>query len=637
MDSKRSSIVLLEDIGLILLVVLTRILSASGFLHKWDSVQFALALSDYDITRHQPHPQGYPGYIAMGRLARQLIPDDNAALIAVGVIFAAVTAVAVHRLGIRLLGERGGFVAGLLASVNPLLWYFSSVALSYTAGAAVATLAAWAAFSARGRARWLIPVIAGFASLVWLPGGVLVLPVCAWGFLRRDDEVDESAPEPGSIAISIAGFLGLFLLTLFAGYLPAVMDTGGFGPYLNEITSESGKHVLRFGSWARGPIDEFLATTGSLGGLFEEGLRKGKWLLLALLVPIAGEKGCPTRRVIGILPLGIAGFIAMCWGPVPFLRVVGILVFFLTATYVLPRPLEPSGWNRLTFLALWLIPGLLLFVLVYVNYVGVLTIFLPPLILLEAWSIERAAAFMMLQTIREPSDNPNAESEGEEKGAGVTTGKGPDPRVGRFVAWVLVGLMVMNDIGGFIDSRTNESLSAIRENDRYFRAAISAVKSAPVPQSELIILGYSNYRHWTYYFPEAEIIWSKYLLFNPIGRNTRVWVSRGRHQEKVLPDEIREVQIEGVDKPVFEASFFTRGAKGLIVFPAEMDHFSGTAQVMPLFAGEEGESEPVCYIISLENVERIVFRGADWCESVDESGETVGGWCGDWEGRWWLE
>ena len=36
-------------------------------LEDYDSVNFGLALHDYDIGKNQPHPPGYPVYIAAGR------------------------------------------------------------------------------------------------------------------------------------------------------------------------------------------------------------------------------------------------------------------------------------------------------------------------------------------------------------------------------------------------------------------------------------------------------------------------------------------------------------------------------------------------------------------------------------------
>ena len=35
-------------------------------LEDLDSINFALGVRDFDVARHQPHPPGYPVYIAVG-------------------------------------------------------------------------------------------------------------------------------------------------------------------------------------------------------------------------------------------------------------------------------------------------------------------------------------------------------------------------------------------------------------------------------------------------------------------------------------------------------------------------------------------------------------------------------------------
>ncbi|MCX6645372.1 MAG: hypothetical protein NTY09_03305, partial [bacterium] len=236
MNHKRQSIEILIDLGLTILVVLTRMLSASKYLHKWDSVQFALALHDYDITRHQPHPTGYPGYIGLAWIIRQFIRDDNTALIAVGVFSAIIIAIATHHLGRFFLGNRGGFIAGLLAAINPLLWYFSSIALSYVAGLAFAMLAVWISVASRGRMRLLGPFFAGVSSTVWLPAGILIFPVIIWSYLRNFREEDGKFNQRVFLMSIVYGAM-LFAIPNLIAYIPIIIDTGGFSEYMAQIGS----------------------------------------------------------------------------------------------------------------------------------------------------------------------------------------------------------------------------------------------------------------------------------------------------------------------------------------------------------------------------------------------------------------
>lgn len=51
---------------------LTRLLAISASLMDWDEALFSLALQDYDVTGHRPHPPGYPVFVAAARLVHLL-------------------------------------------------------------------------------------------------------------------------------------------------------------------------------------------------------------------------------------------------------------------------------------------------------------------------------------------------------------------------------------------------------------------------------------------------------------------------------------------------------------------------------------------------------------------------------------
>src|SRR6267378_3083409 len=52
--------------ALSLLTVLSRLPYRARMLYNWDAVQFALALREYDVVKHQPHPPGYILYVGLG-------------------------------------------------------------------------------------------------------------------------------------------------------------------------------------------------------------------------------------------------------------------------------------------------------------------------------------------------------------------------------------------------------------------------------------------------------------------------------------------------------------------------------------------------------------------------------------------
>ena len=81
---------------LIITVVATRIPFMSRFLYEWDSVNYALALTDYNVLQQQPHPPGYILYVALGRAANIIFQDPNTSLIALAILFTALSAVLIY-------------------------------------------------------------------------------------------------------------------------------------------------------------------------------------------------------------------------------------------------------------------------------------------------------------------------------------------------------------------------------------------------------------------------------------------------------------------------------------------------------------------------------------------------------------
>ncbi len=91
---------------LFLLTVISRIPFTSKFLYHMDSVQFALALDQYDVTIHQPHPPGYFLYVMLGRLLRLFIHDANTVFVVISIFFSGLTVVAVYFLGKEMFDRK---------------------------------------------------------------------------------------------------------------------------------------------------------------------------------------------------------------------------------------------------------------------------------------------------------------------------------------------------------------------------------------------------------------------------------------------------------------------------------------------------------------------------------------------------
>ena len=123
-------------------IAATRVWACAKTLWDWDEVQFALALREYDVAWHQPHPPGFPMFLAMAEVLRTVIPSDFRSL----QILTLIAAAALFPLAFALARElsfpfASAFAGALLFVFFPNVWFYGGTAFSDVAGLAV-TLAA---------------------------------------------------------------------------------------------------------------------------------------------------------------------------------------------------------------------------------------------------------------------------------------------------------------------------------------------------------------------------------------------------------------------------------------------------------------------------------------------------------------
>lgn len=227
--------------------VATHLPSLSPTLEDIDSLNFALGLRDFDPARHQPHPPGYPVYIALARMSYAAVertassldrlPMEALALAIWSAIGGAVAIIAAASLFRTLDTSRGGndsarwFPAALLAA-SPLFWMTGLRPMSDMPGLAAALVSlALTAKGVEGR-RWLPwgALAAGLAAgirsqTVWLTVPVLILAIAtqrragAWWLLSRP------------VAALAAGGL--------AWAVPLVVASGGVSGYLRALGTQA--------------------------------------------------------------------------------------------------------------------------------------------------------------------------------------------------------------------------------------------------------------------------------------------------------------------------------------------------------------------------------------------------------------
>ena len=176
---------------LALVVVISRWIDHSQFLYLADSVKYALALDNYDVAIHQPHPPGYALYILLAKLIYLLTHDANLSLIVVSIILSIGALYAVYYLAKTVYGRPTAWVAVLLFISAPVVWFHGQVALNYVSDALFSAWFGYLAYRAlTSRSSDHRPAI--WASVVLAIGGgfrptliIFMLPLWCWMVWRQ--------------------------------------------------------------------------------------------------------------------------------------------------------------------------------------------------------------------------------------------------------------------------------------------------------------------------------------------------------------------------------------------------------------------------------------------------------------------
>ncbi len=118
-------------IGVAVLCAASRLLALSRSIWDWDEALFTMAMRDYAVTFHHPHPPGFPVYIAMAHVLRLVVPDDFRALQAVNLIAAMLVFPAVYLFARQLrMRFTPAVMAAALFAFFPNVWFFGGGAFS---------------------------------------------------------------------------------------------------------------------------------------------------------------------------------------------------------------------------------------------------------------------------------------------------------------------------------------------------------------------------------------------------------------------------------------------------------------------------------------------------------------------------
>jgi hypothetical protein len=436
--------------GLAALTLVSRWPYRARMLYNWDAVQFALALREFDISKHQPHPPGYLLYVALGRLLNASLGDPNMAYVTLAMLFSAATTFMVYWLARALYDRVPAAAAAALLAVSPLFWFYGSVGLTYAGEAFGAVLVAWFTWGAlRGDSRQLYAGALALGLVGGIRPSVLVLLFPLWLACA-------------AVGIRRVGRIGRGLLVVggavLSWLLPMLWLTGGLAAYLRASSQLYGSVVL---------------PTSVLGGSLDVTLAQARYVLASV--------------VIGLGPLALAAV-------------------------ALPLYLRRAGWGRPEwFLAAWTVPPAAFYTLVHFGQAGYVLTFLPALVILMSRVLVEVVAAGS-ERLRRPNWRWGLTAAALVPLCLVSTGffvsARPVPRefnnrTGE--AWIW---RAKDEAHDWIMSRT---AAALREHEAVIRTYVDTIRAVYDPSDTALVTELGNrrsypwLRHAMFYMPEYAI------------------------------------------------------------------------------------------------------------------------------------
>jgi hypothetical protein len=253
-------------------------------LEDLDSMNFALGVRDFNPSRHQPHPPGYPVFIALGKISHAAWPSDAGSLSLWSALFGALSVFPLLALfrSLEALGRTGedanrrSALATLVVVASPLFWFTALRPLSDMTGLAAA-LAAQACLAAalvrRRRADSADPsaiaqsgrlIVAG-ALIAGLAVGIrtqtiwLTLPMLAVVLLDRAGR---------GAAGALLGSMMTFSIGVLAWAIPLVIASGGPSQYRAAFAGQAAEQFTGLDIFLSNPTPRRMAL-GIIAALVE--------------------------------------------------------------------------------------------------------------------------------------------------------------------------------------------------------------------------------------------------------------------------------------------------------------------------------------------------------------------------------
>jgi 4-amino-4-deoxy-L-arabinose transferase-like glycosyltransferase len=427
-------------VALVVATVASRLPFMTQTLYAFDSANYALAVSSfYNVAFHQPHPPGYPIYVAVARLLNIGFHDANRSLVVESIVWSVLAVGCTIALGQRLFGRQIGLLAGFLLTFTVGFWGYGEVAYPYVALAGeTASLALLAHLALAGR-RWLVVPLGlawAFAAGVRWDAAVFCAPLWAWALW--------SVPWRLRLAS-----LGLAALGVVGWAVPMVVLSGGWAVYLAAVSD-----YLKV--WS--PQSAYVVGDYASGGETQATYN------LNFLVNY-------LRQMLGV---GL------------------LLVPYLLGRRFSPSALAADGRSR--FLALWVVPPLVVYVFAHLGEPGYVLSLAP-----------QAAILVGLASVDLGHEMDSLSRVLRARGWRVPTS------VAAAVTGLLVLAVVAWNVQAFLRGVGPGRLPDLRARDATTSAQVAFV--AAQPRDSTLVLAHDILRQVQFYVPgqRVDLLYSEYV------------------------------------------------------------------------------------------------------------------------------
>lgn len=317
---KLSSLII--GVFLTALFMIMRIPFRSRVLFNWDSVNYALGMFDFNISKHRPHPPGYIFYIKFAKIVNQWFNDPNTTLVWISVLAGLLAVLFTYAFACKRFNKNDAIIVALLIVTNPLLWFYNELALNYSLEAFFSISIAYSFYLAmKGSKRWaligvlLLGIGGGFRQTIL----IILLPLSVFILFHQTWKTRLCAAV-------------IFIMTCLAWGLPLLESTGGLQNYLTASKNLSQTLeaptllVLLIAFFYAGHIPLLLAIASLLRIIPTPSGFIDKWEKSFLILWIV-----PNLLTISLFHIGQSGYLLFFLPPLliytPFLIKNGLIQF----------------------------------------------------------------------------------------------------------------------------------------------------------------------------------------------------------------------------------------------------------------------------------------------------------------------